>query len=260
MRSMTAYASAQKNKGFQTTHVILRSLNFKYLDICVHNLPPEDILLEEKVKREIKKKVHRGKVEVFIFLAKPQIKKVYVDEEIVARYITQIKALGEKHNLEPGINMSDILNLPQVISWGQRGKSDEALVLSVVREASEQLLKFKEKEGRIIKKEMRANLLKLKSNVEKIKKQKPKANEIENGKEDIDEEISLISFYIGKLESKINTKKLTPQGKPIDFLIQEILRELNAASSKTKRKTPALLIVEGKNYLERIREQAQNIE
>lgn len=156
--------------------------------------------------------------------------------------------------------MSDILNLPQVVSWEQRSKSDEALILSVVREALDQLLRFKEKEGRIIKKEMKDNLLKLRSNVEKIKKQKPKVNEIENGKEDIDEEISLISFYIGKLENKINTKKLTPQGKPADFLIQEILRELNAASSKTKRKNPALLIVEGKNYLERIREQAQNIE
>ena len=64
----------------------------------------------------------------------------------------------------------------------------------------------------------------------------------------------------GKLESKINSKKLIPQGKPIDFLTQEILRELNAASSKTKKKNPALLIVEGKSYLERIREQAQNIE
>lgn len=260
MRSMTAYASAQKSRAFQTIQVILRSLNFKYLDVCVHNLPPEDILLEEKIKREIKKKVHRGKVEVFIFLAKPQIKKVYVDEEIVARYITQIKTLGKKHNLKVSINMSDILNLPQVVSWEQRSKSDEALILSVVREALDQLLRFKEKEGRIIKKEMKDNLLKLRSNVEKIKKQKPKVNEIENGKEDIDEEISLISFYIGKLENKINTKKLTPQGKPADFLTQEILRELNAASSKTKRKNPALLIVEGKNYLERIREQAQNIE
>ncbi len=260
MRSMTAYASVQRNRGAQAIQVILRSLNFKYLDVCIHNLPAEDILLEEKIKREIKKKIHRGKIEVFIFSAKPQAKKIYVDEGVVSGYITQIKAFGKKHNLKANINISDILSLPQAISWGYRGKSDEGLMLSVIKEALDRFSRFKEKEGRAIKKEIKDNLSKLKSNLEKIKKQKPKASKIENGKEDIDEELSLISFYISKLESKINSKKWIPQGKPIDFLTQEILRELNAASSKTKKKNPALLIVEGKNYLERIREQVQNIE
>ncbi len=260
MKSMTAYASAQRSREDQTIQVILRSLNFKYLDIGIHNLPVEDILLEEKIKREIKKRVHRGKVEVFIFVAKPQAKKIYVDQGVVSRYITQIKSLGKRHRLKANINISDILSLPQAISWGHRGKSDEGLVLSAVKEAVNRFSRFKEKEGRAIKKEIRDNLSKLKSNVEKIKKQKPKVNKAENGKADIDEELSLISFYISKLESKINSTKGIPQGKPIDFLTQEILRELNAASSKTKKKNPALLIVEGKNYLERIREQAQNIE
>jgi len=75
MKSMTAYASAQKSRGAQAVQVTLRSLNFKYLDIGIHNLPAEDIVLEEKIKREIKKKVCRGKIEVFICLAKPQAKK-----------------------------------------------------------------------------------------------------------------------------------------------------------------------------------------
>jgi len=260
MKSMTAYASAQRSRGTQTIQVILRSLNFKYLDICIHNLPAEDILLEEKIKKEIKRKVNRGKIEVFVFSAKPQAKKIYVDREVVSHYITQIKGLSKKHSLKANINMSDILSLPQVISCGHRGKSDEGLILLVMKEALEKFSRFKEKEGMAIKKEIKGNINKLKVNVEKIKKQKPKVSKMENGKEDIDEELSLMSFYISKLESKINSKKQMPQGRPIDFLTQEILRELNAASSKTKKKNPALLIVEGKNYLERVREQAQNIE
>ena len=260
MRSMTAYASAQRSRGAQTVQVILRSLNFKYLDVCIHNLPAEDILLEEKVKREIKKRIHRGKIEVFIFSAKPQAKKIYVDQGVVSGYVAQIKALGKKHNLKASINISDILSLPQAISWGYRGKSDEGLVLPIIKEALDRFSRFKEKEGRAIKKEIKDNLNKLKSNVEKIKKQKPKVSKVENGKEDIDEEVSLTLFYISKLESKINSKKWIPQGRAIDFLTQEILRELNAASSKTKKKNLALSIIEGKNYLERIKEQAQNIE
>ncbi len=260
MKSMTAYASAQKSRGSHTIQIILRSLNFKYLDICIHNLPPEDILLEEKIKREIKKKVCRGKVEVFIFSTKPQTKKIYVDEMVIAKYITRAKALGKKYNLKPDINISDILNLPQAISWGQKNKSDKTLTFSVLRKALDRFLEFKEKEGKAIKREMKSNLNKLKNNVKKIQKQKPKISKMENSKEDIDEELSLMVFYIKKLESKINSRKITTRGKAVDFLIQEILRELNAASSKTKNKGPALLIVEGKNYLERIREQAQNIE
>ncbi len=260
MRSMTAYASAQRSRGLQTVQVILRSLNFKYLDVCIHNLPVEDILVEEKVKREIKKKVHRGKVEVFIFSAKPQSKKIYVDERVVSGYISQIKALGKKHSLKAEINISDILSLPQAISWRHRGKIDEGLMLPVIDEALSRFVRFKEKEGRAIKNEIKDNLAKLKSNVEKIKKQKPKVSKIENGKEDIDEELSLTLFYISKIENKINSKKWTPQGRAIDFLTQEILRELSAAASKTKKKNLALLIIEGKNYLERIKEQAQNIE
>ena len=69
-----------------------------------------------------------------------------------------------------------------------------------------------------------------------------------------------MSFYTKELEKKINAKNLATKGKALDFLTQEILRELNAASSKTKAKRVAALIVEAKNYLDRIREQAQNVE
>ena len=260
MRSMTAYASLQKSRDSQTVQINLRSINHKYLDISIHNLPPEDILLEEKIKREIKKRMHRGKVEVFIFLTKPQAKRIYINEKTVSRYVSQIKSLAKKYNLKPEIKISDILNLPQTISWEPRPKGDEALVFPVLKEALERLIAFKKKEGKAIKRELMNNLHKLRTNIQRIRKEKPKIGDMENGKEDIDEELSLTAFYIGKLESKINSKQPAPKGKAIDFLTQEILRELNAASSKTKKKVPALLIVEAKNYLERIREQAQNIE
>jgi len=260
MRSMTAYSSVEKGKNSQAVQVVIRSLNFKYLDITTHNLPTEDILLEAKIKREIKRKITRGKVEVFVFLTKSQAKNVQIDEKMVSRYVLKVKNLSKKYNLKQDIKMCDILNLPQAIVWEPRVKNDEALVLPVVKKALDGLLDFKKKEGKTIKKEILSNLKKLATNLSKIKKQKPHIRDMENGKEDIDEELSLASFYICKLRGKINIKKPAPKGKAIDFLTQEILRELNAASSKTKKKRPALLIVEGKNYLERIREQAQNIE
>jgi len=260
MRSMTAYSSVHRQKGAQTAQVVLRSTNFKYLDVFTHGLSPEDILLEERIKREIKKGAYRGKVEAFIFMTKPQIKNVYVDEATVVRYISQIKALSRKYKLKYDISLNDILNLPQAVSWEQKVKSDHGFVMATLKEALGKFIEFKKREGKIIQKEMLGNLSKLEDNVRKIKKQKPKIKKEENGKEDIDEEISLMSFYINKLGEKIKSKKNGPLGKSIDFLTLEILRELNAASSKTKKKALALLIVEAKNYLERIREQAQNVE
>ncbi|MCF7908184.1 MAG: DUF1732 domain-containing protein [Candidatus Omnitrophica bacterium] len=260
MKSMTAYASVYKRKDSHTVQVTLRALNFKYLDILVRNLPAEDILLEEEIKRQVKKNVFRGKVEIFVFLTGAKSKKVSVDEKVVAKYISQMKALAKKHNIRADINISDIVGLPQAVFWEQKAGGERSLIISAIKQALVKLLEFKKKEGKIIKKEMLDNLKKLKSNMVKIKTHKPGIASMENGKEDIDEEISLSLFYIAKLENKINSKSQAPQGKAIDFLTQEILRELNAASSKTKKKTAAISIVEAKNYLERVREQAQNIE
>ncbi|MBD3264727.1 MAG: hypothetical protein GF375_06465, partial [Candidatus Omnitrophica bacterium] len=86
MRSMTAYASVRGRKKSQLVHLVLRSLNFKYLDIAIHNLPPENVFLEEKIKKEIKKRIYRGKVEVYVFISRPQNNHIHIDEKIVSQY------------------------------------------------------------------------------------------------------------------------------------------------------------------------------
>lgn len=260
MRSMTAYASVHESKNSYGAQIAVRSINFKYLDTIIRNVPAENILLEEEIKREVKKRICRGKVEIFVFVTKQPPKSVSIDEKVVAKYISQVKSLAKKYKLKGDVTISDILGLPQVLSLEQKTASNRVVIISALKKALDTLLEFKKREGRAIKKEITTNLQKLKQNIQKIRKKKPGIREMENGKEDIDEELSLISFYISKLEHTINTKKEAPKGKSLDFLTQEILRELNAASSKTRKKTPALLIVEAKNYLERIREQAQNIE
>ena len=260
MKSMTGYATVNKSDHSHAVQVIIRSTNFKYLDITIRNLPAEAMALEEAMKREIKKKITRGKIEVFVLWEEHQARKPIINERVVARYISQAKALAKKHKIRSEMAIGDILSLPQAISWQQTRNSNYASAIVALRQALEGLLNFKQREGRAIQKEMTDNLKKLKRNIDQIRKLKPSASKAENGKEDIDEEISLMSFYARKLESTISTNRASAKGKSIDFLTQEILRELNAASSKTKQKKAALLIVEAKNYLERIREQTQNIE
>lgn len=260
MKSMTAYSQMHKKKNGQSVHVIFRSLNFKYLDINIHNLPLEQIILEEKIKKEIKKKIHRGKIEVYIFFKRPAESRVQIEETMLASYITQVRKIAKKYNLKAEADVRDFLNLPQVIYLEEKKQREENVIMPAMKEGLRKLLEFKKKEGGVIKREILKNLKKLGANVEEIKANKPEARGEDNNKEDIDEEVALGAFYIKKLEEKIKESDGQPKGKSIDFLTQEILRELNAASSKTKKQEVAMMIVDAKNYLERIREQAQNIE
>jgi uncharacterized protein YicC (UPF0701 family) len=259
MRSMTAYAAVYKKKGTHTLQLILRSLNFKYLDVAIHNLPHQNILLEEKIKKLIKNNIVRGKIEVYVFLKGSLANEIYIEEGNFAKYVAESKRLAKKYNLSQELNVLDFLNLPQVISWKET-PGEETLIVSAIKEGLAKLIQFKQKEGSVIRREVTKNIAKIKENVKVIAANKPLARDQNNDKEDIDEEISLMSFYINKLEKNIQAKNTAYKGKSMDFLTQEILRELNAASSKTKNQTIAYLIVEAKSYLERIREQAQNVE
>ena len=191
----------------------------------------------------------------------PAQSQVHIDEKVLREYVSQIKKAGKNLKMDHKLGISDVLSLPGVV-WVQEKKTqEEGLILSALREGLEKLERFKKREGKVIKGEMIKNLRKLKTNINYVKKHKPKGGKHQdNNKEDIDEEVSLMAFYAHKLEKEIHSQKSDPKGKSIDFLAQEILRELNSASSKTKKKMLSSLIVESKTYLERIREQAQNIE
>jgi len=259
VRSMTAYAAVFKKRDSQAIQLILRSLNYKYLDVVIHNLPHQNILLEEKIKKLIKNDIVRGKIEVYVFVKGSLTNEIHIDENNFAKYVSESKRLAKKYSIHQQLNVVDFLNLPQVISWKET-PGEETLIVSALKEGLAKLIEFKKKEGSIIRKEVSKNLAKIKENVKVIAANKPQASAQNNEKEDIDEEISLMSFYINKLEKNIQVKNTAYKGKSMDFLTQEILRELNAASSKTKNQTIAYLIVEAKSYLERIREQAQNVE
>jgi uncharacterized protein YicC (UPF0701 family) len=259
MKSMTAYSHIVKKVGTQSVQVVMRTNNFKYLQVAVHNLPAEYISLEDKIKKEIEMVMNRGKVEIHLFLKKTLAGEVHINEEALGKYVIQARKLAKKYNLKYEISIGDFFSLPQVIWFDEKNSDSSNLIMLAARQAIKELLAFKKKEGVTIKKEMLKNLKKLQANATVMDREKPSPAADENSKEDIDEEISLLTFYAKKLEKEINATQEN-KGKAIDFLTQEILRELNAASSKTKKPELSLKIVEAKSYLERIREQAQNIE
>ncbi len=260
MRSMTAYSAAEMSKRGEKVKIILRSLNYKYLDISIYNIPQQTLVLEEKIREEVKKRVNRGKVEVYFYQSRKGKNQFSIDKKQFSNYVKQINYLSKEFNLEKKASPLEILNLPGVVSGGEPNNISKTKVVFVLKKALNSLISFKKEKGAAIKEEITKNLCFLDRNIAKIKKAKKRPSHAADGKEDIEEELSLIKFYSKKLKEKINSNKEMQKGKAVDFLSQEILRELNAASSKTKQKKMASAIVEAKNYLGRIREQAQNIE
>ena len=96
MISMTGYAYINKRTKKYSLQVMLRSGNFKYLEAPLR-LPHDNILLEEKIKRLIRQKISRGKVEIQVLFKKHAEGQVYIDEAIVKKYVNQMKILAKKY-------------------------------------------------------------------------------------------------------------------------------------------------------------------
>jgi len=259
MRTMTAYAYVRKVKKDSRLEIVAKSFNSKYLDIAIYHLPPEKVILERKIRELIERNFSRGRIEMYIFIKSENTLQPAVNEKVLKSYYHQINKVVNQLGLDYLIDISELLNLPGVISLRKEVDKDE-WVIAGVKEAIKKIKSFRQKQGRAVKKKILKYLRKMENIVEKVKKVKVEIKEKEIGKEDIEEEITLFSFYLKKLKKLLSLKKEVPIGKEMDFIIQEILRELNASLSKVKKKRLVSFIIEAKNYAERIRQQAQNIE
>ncbi|MCD6583236.1 MAG: DUF1732 domain-containing protein [Candidatus Omnitrophica bacterium] len=259
MRAMTGYAQVRKKKKEEEVDVIIKSLNAKYLDIEFFHLPPQKIGLEAKLRKLIEKKIFRGRVKVYFFFKFFHGEKAVFNLPLFYDYYRQLNRIAALLKIDNKLSIKDFLSLPELVKVEPFSKGEDNLIIEGVREGLTRLIEFREKEGKSIKREILTHLKHLKEIIGKVKKVKPKVKE-ELGKEDIEEEIALIVFYLRRMRELVNKKNNFPKGKKIDFLAQEILRELNTCMSKTKKVKVASLIVKGKTYAERIREQAQNIE
>lgn len=260
MRTMTAYAYIRRVKKEHSLEIIVKSFNSKYLDIAIYHLPPEKVILEKKIRELIEKSFSRGRIEVYIFLKSSSILQPVLNQRVLKSYYLQIKEIAHKLGLRHSENISDLLNLPGVVSLERKEKKEDKWVITGVKEAVEKIKLFRQRQGKVVKKEILKCLKKMENIVRKIKKAKIEIKEKEITKEDIQEEVTLLSFYLKRLRKLLSLKKEAPLGKRIEFITQEILRELNASLSKVKRAKLASFIIEAKNYTERIRQQAQNIE
>ena len=294
MKSMTGYGQAvQTNDAYELT-IELKSVNNRFLDLQIR-MPKELNPFESLIRKIAKEKIQRGRVDVFINLTplKSGNKQISVDWPLLQQLITELQNGGKEHFgivdfpveqvLVKAMEQSDFVTL---IDQPTEEDTLEELVQAVANEAFTQLAASRESEGAGIQKvlidygsKVQALVVELNGFVDEYEadfqqRYQAKLEEylgntvdqdrlltelailLERG--DIHEELDRLSIHIEKLAKLLQATE--PVGRELDFLLQEMNREVNTIGSKSSPIQIKDIVVQLKTILEKIREQIQNVE
>ena len=280
LRSMTAYVSTNHNYKGCSISCDIKSVNGKSLDINFKSnfiLPEVELSLRDLVS----KKVHRGNLEINFNVETIGQPSFVLNKKL----IKEIKEELNKSDLDiKNLNFSDIKDIPDIFIDKKKSSFPENIIKKVFKGVLTALIENKKIEGYKIKKtfsdrikKIHKNLIFLANEVAKNKHKRKKnilnklpsslvvsdesiSNEVVNQiiKSDISEEIDRLEFHKSSLLEELGSKKA--KGKKIDFILLEMLREVNTILAKvtfSKEKKYALDI---KIYIEEMREQVSNVE
>ncbi len=293
MFSMTGYGRATAENTLCSITIEMKSINNRYLDIYVR-MPRQIMRLEEKVKELIKQEIQRGKLDVFVTLIlKDGVdKKLTLNRRLAEEYITIAREVENQFSLSGGIRTMDLLKFPDVIAVAEN-EFDEQEILELLntatRQAVSEMVEMRKKEGQALSKDISArckilseNILHIESFADTLEEeyqeklmekmtvllQKMSQNIDEQriiqeaailaDRSSITEEIIRFKSHIAQLLDSL--EKSEPIGRKLDFIIQEMNREVNTIGSKSDKIDILDKVVMLKSELEKIREQVQNIE
>lgn len=265
MKSMTGYGEAEAHGRWAKIAVQLRTLNHRHLDMQLR-VPREYLSIEEEIRRILRQSISRGRVEISISRSplRDQSRTLELDEELLKQYLKSLRRAEKKFGLKGEASLSLLSSLPGLFQIREeQGKEEDerGLVLQAVKSALKRLERAREREGRQLQLDVESqvrHLQRICAGLESEEKRLPPRLEDSLSQVDIHEEIVRLKTHVGELARLIRARE--PVGKKVDFLLQEILRELNTVSSKVPNLSVVHLVLAGKEKVEKIREQAQNVE
>ena len=292
LKSMTGFGRGESQVDGKKFSLEIKTLNNRYLDIIIR-MPKSYSYLEERIKKTIKNSVKRGRVEVYIKSENTNVLgySVVPNIPLAKQYMTAAETISDQLVIKNDITLSYISKFPDVLVV-EKIEEDEDVIwdcMSVaIEEATKKAIDMRKIEGEQIKKDItsRLNII-----IELLKEVKNKAPEVvleykeklnarikelldstividENrlatevaffaDKSSIDEELVRFDSHIEQLKSTLNENDSI--GRKLDFLLQEMNREVNTIGSKANHLVITNHVVKIKSELEKIREQVQNIE
>lgn len=290
--SMTGYGRCEAQEHERKVIVEMNAVNHRYCDLNIR-LPKTLIPLEDKLRNLLKGSLTRGKIEVnvtYYSMAKEDLE-VIINEALATEYVKGLRKLGNLVQVEDDLTLKDLLHISDVISIQKKAgdlESIEETLLKAVEGALQDLLSMRLKEGEALKEDILAKTLILEKYLGCIEVQSPQVvlnykakleNRLATLLEDssmvdqsrlamevalfadkcaIDEEITRFKSHITQLRMILNEGGVV--GRKLDFLMQEMNREVNTMGSKANDYEITKNVVALKNEIEKIREQVQNLE
>lgn len=293
IKSMTGFGRSEYTDGKRNITVEIKSVNHRYSDISI-KMPRRYGFAEDKVKNAVKERIRRGKVDVSIMVENITENDVNIklNTMIAKQYYENLLELRKEFSVEGDITLQFLAGLPDVMKAIPDVEDEEEItkaILIPVAEAAANLEKMRAVEGEKLAEDLIAKGRSIRSILDKIAERAPQVSidytarlreritELIGGSievpEDrilveaaifadkcaIDEEITRLGSHLIQLEN-IVTKSTQPDGKKLDFLVQEMNREANTIGSKAQDIAITKLVVDLKSEIEKIREQIQNIE
>lgn len=291
VRSMTGYGREQKIIDQRDILVEIKSVNHRYYEFSAR-LPRAYGYIEEKLKSFMKGSIYRGKVEVNVTINNLNGKEASIraDKILASGYVNALRDINKELGLSDDISLSNLIKLSDIFTVQKIAEDEEKLwndVKEVAESALEKFVIMRNSEGEALKLDLLGKLAKISGLLEKVEKAAPqtaaayyerlltKLKEI-LGDNNIDEQrvVTEAAVFAEKIAIDEETVRLRshinqfielleadePLGRKLDFLVQEINREVNTIGSKAQDLEITKCVVDLKSEIEKIREQIQNIE
>jgi uncharacterized protein (TIGR00255 family) len=284
---MTGYGEASQQVRGTKISIQVRSLNHRHLDLQVR-VPREYLGFEEEIRKQLRERITRGRVDLFVnrFAAKGTERTLELDEALLRQYLGSIKAAKKKFRLAGDLDVALLTSGPDLFRVRDNevdAKAERPALLQALKSALHKLDQSRQREGRQLAADMLSQVAFLKQTSAEIEVRAEaigtrlikssgavkESNGAPRGdsegeapawafKGDINEEVVRLKTHVATLARALD--EAGSVGKKIDFMLQEIQRELNTISSKVPQLEVVQLVLAGKERVEKIREQTQNIE
>ena len=291
MRSMTGYGKGQASADGRKVTVEIKTVNHKFFDWSM-KMPKGFLFVEDDAKKTVATAVNRGHIDVFVTYEQEAAtaSEYSVDRALAEKYVAAARELADATSVEFDVTAYALMKNPDVVSLKVADVDDETLknlVLTALGEALGNLVAMREKEGASQVVDITEKLDSMQRSLDLIKKYAPEvvgdyrkkltaritetlgsavadmsrvATEIAlfADKCAIDEEITRLGVHIATMREYLTYTD--PVGRKLDFLVQEMNREANTIGSKANDLRITEQVLKLKNDIEKIREQAQNVE
>lgn len=299
LRSMTGYGRGEARHQEASYEVEVRSVNHRFCDVSVQ-LPRWLKPLEQRVRRGVQEKFERGRFEVSVSVGYPALegtespeKKLKADTALAKTYVDLLKSMKKELGLSGKVDLGMLLQLRDVVKLEEREEDTETAwpgVASALGSALESLQVMRKAEGKALHEDIAGRLGSVQALLGEIRERQPdivdeyrqrlreRAVQLLNEegidpqrleqevviyaeRSDISEEVARLEGHIAEFRKLMDSDPAQGGvGRKLDFLLQEMTREVNTAASKASDVAVSHAAVNMKSELEKMRQQAQNVE